>query len=166
MIRNNYPRYRQTAANTWWALISCVVSRLFLLKTPSSIFNHSIDDCVCLSSSGSWLIIWSPTHYQTQTSSLLRLQTAEEESLFACSKQGVWSISVTSLPSNLCLPVINIHCLHVQISSPGYRPSLPRDTEIRIWCLNLLGVLTIDISVTDSKILNLPRSFHLSINNP
>ena len=145
------------------------MSRLFLLKSPSSIFNHSIDDC--LLSFLFWILTDNLIPNSLSNTNIIitqgsRLQTAEEESLFACSKQGVWSISVTSLPSNLCRPVINIHCLHVQISSPGYRPSLPRDTEIRIWCLNLLGVLTIDISVSDSKIHNIPRSFHLSINNP
>ena len=145
------------------------MSRLFLLKSPSSIFNHSIDDC--LLSFLFWILTDNLIPNSLSNTNIIitqgsRLQTAEEEeSLFACSKQGVWSISVTSLPSNLCRPVINIHCLHVQISSPGYRSSLPRDTEIRIWCLNLLGVLTIDISVSDSKIHIIPRSFHLSINN-
>ena len=170
MIRNNYPRYRQAAANTLLSsrvlCLACSSSSLH----PQSLITALMTVC-CLSSSGSWLIIWSPTHYQTQTSSLLRAPDCRQrkKSLYlhaVSSKQGVWSISVTSLPSNLCRPVINIHCLHVQISSPGYRPSLPRDTEIRIWCLNLLGVLTIDISVSDSKIHYIPRSFHLSINNP
>ena len=68
----------------------------------------------------------------------------------------MYEVSVTSLPSNLCLPVINIHCLHTQISVSGYRPSLPPDTEI--CCCN-----------SSAQWLNIrahENSSHLSISNP
>lgn len=73
MIRNNYPGMYQSPGITQapsTRASSRVLSRLFLLSLhPQSVITVLMR--VCLSSSGSWLIIWSPTHYQTQTSSLL-----------------------------------------------------------------------------------------------
>ena len=120
MIRNNYPGMNPITSQPILGshLVFCLGCSSSSLH-PQPLITALMTVSVCLSSSGSWLIIWSLTHYQTQTSSLLRgfrLQTAEEESLFACSSRE-YEVSVTSLPSNLCLPVINIHCLHhVQIS--------------------------------------------------
>ena len=124
MIRNNYPGMNPITSQPILGshLVFCLGCSSSSLH-PQPLITALMTVSVCLSSSGSWLIIWSLTHYQTQTSSLLRgfrLQTAEEESLFACSR--VYEVSVTSLPSNLCPPVINIHCLHhVQISVSNSR---------------------------------------------
>ena len=88
MIRNNYPGMNPITSQPILGshLVFCLGCSSSSLH-PQPLITALMT--VCLSSSGSWLIIWSPTHYQTQTSSLLRgfrLQTAEEESLFAYSR--------------------------------------------------------------------------------
>ena len=104
IIHNNYPIhvsllgiYRYSSDTPQSTHISCFVSAVppspvshAILIPPSQIIAFVT---VCITSPRYWLIIWSPTHYQTQTSPLLRVLQTADGTLSRVLQQDVWSIS-------------------------------------------------------------------------
>ena len=128
IIHNNYPIhvsllgiYRYSSDTPQSTHISCFVSAVppspvshAILIPPSQIIAFVT---VCITSPRYWLIIWSPTHYQTQTSSLLTTQRPADcrRDFISRAAAGCMKYQRSLYPLICVPPVINIHCLQTDL---------------------------------------------------